>query len=100
MESGGQVDCAHRLGHADSDLAGRPGIAVGHVGGRLFAVCNHALDSYHVHLGQTLAEHCRHEEHVGNPIGFKGIGQILGPSHPRHDSPSQTPDIFETLPEV
>jgi len=79
LQPRGEVGGADRLREADARPAGDAGVAIGHVGDRLLAVAEHALDAKAAELDQGPAQDGVDEEDVRDAVGGEAAGQILGP---------------------
>ena len=81
-QSGSEIEGADHLRGADTGLARRAGIAVGHVGRGLLAVDMQALDvGAPLHHGEGLAQHRRHMEDVGDAVALEHVGEAFRPAH-------------------
>ena len=66
LQARGKVGGTDRLRHADANAAGHPRVGVGHIGRRLFRVCQHAGDPDLLHLDEGAPQDRVHEEDVGH----------------------------------
>ena len=66
-----QIGRAHGLSSADAGPPGSARVTVRHVGGRLLAVSQNALDGHVVHFGEGAAEHRRDEKESGHALGIQ-----------------------------
>ena len=66
-----QIRRAHGLGRADAGTPRSARVAVRHIGGRLLAVRQDALDGHIIHFGEGAAEHCWDEKECSNALGIQ-----------------------------
>ena len=79
-----QVHGAHRLGEAQTRLAGDPGVCVRHVRRRLLAVADNPLDAHVLHLHKGAADDRGNEKHVGYAVIAEGLSEKAGAGHAGH----------------
>ena len=84
LESGRQIQSAHRLGATNPDPPADPGVAVGHVGRRLLTVGHDSGDPHPLHFRHGLGYDHGHEEEVCDAVPVQGLGQKAGSRHRRH----------------
>ena len=78
-QTGGEIERADHLRHADAGLARRPRIAVGHIGCGFFTVTVHARDlGAALHFGKGSPQHRRHHEDVGDAVTRQHLGKNFG----------------------
>src|SRR5881394_3407955 len=77
-QAGSQVERADDLRHADTRLAARTRIAVGHIGGGLLAMAVDARDlRAPLHLGKAAAQHRRHHEDMRDAVAGEHVRKNL-----------------------
>ena len=81
LQPRGEVGGTDRLRHAHPRLAGDAGIAVGHVGRRLFRMGEDAGDAEVVELEQGAAQHRFDKKDMGHAGAGEGPRQPLGAVH-------------------
>ncbi len=91
-QAGSEVHRADHLRHADAGPSAGAGVAVRHIGRRLFAVHVQPLDiGAAFHHGKGLAQHGRHMKHMRYPIALEHVGEAFRPAHysivSEHDDP-------------
>ena len=73
-----EIGRADRLRHADANPPGHPGVGVGHVGGSLLRVGQHALDPDLLHLDKGASQDSVHEEDVRHAEVLEGFREVAG----------------------
>ena len=73
-QPGGEIERADNLRHADAGFAGRPRIAIGHVGSGFLAVAMHARDfGPPLHFGERAPQDRRHHENMRDAIARQHV---------------------------
>ena len=81
-QSGGEIERADHLRHADAGLARGAGVAVRHVGRGRLAVDVQPLDlGARLHHGEGLSQHRRHVKHMGDAVGLQHVRHAFGAQH-------------------